>query len=158
MNLLSLRLSYRIAETKFRPDIEDSVRQIFDAELGTSYVYPVAVSFKTTGRWSDPLFMIYDTGATVTLLPARYADTFEVKKSVPIVLGGIVPSAQLKASLARLTLRFEDINGETSPDIQTGTAIAKRDDVPPVLGMKDVAATHKLVVSPKESKFYLEFL
>jgi hypothetical protein len=101
--------------------------------------------------------MIYDTGATITLLPAKYAGILELEPSVPIALGGIVPSAQLKASLTRLTLRFEDINGEVSPEIQAWTAIAERDDVPPVLGMKDVATTHKLVVSPKEGKFYLEF-
>lgn len=81
-----------------------------------------------------------------------------VTRVVRIVLGGIVPSAQLKASLTRLTLRLEDINAQISPEIEAWVAIAERDDVPPVLGMKDIASSHKLIVSPQVGKFYLEFL
>ncbi|MBI4257717.1 MAG: hypothetical protein HY619_02065 [Thaumarchaeota archaeon] len=154
---MSSRLSFNIARTRFRPDIEDSVRKTFRTEIGTSFVYPVAVSFKTSARWSEPLLMIYDTGATVTLLPTRYGDAFEVKTSVPIILGGVVPRARLNASLTRLKLRFEDGDGKTSPEIEAWVAVAERDDVPPVLGMKDISTTHKLVVNPEEGKFYLEF-
>ena len=104
------------------------------------------------------MVMIYDTGATVTLLPARYADTLRIRNSVPIVLGGIVPAARLTASLTRVTLRLEDVDGQTSPEIVASVAIAERDDVPPVLGMKDISPTHELAISPKEGKFYLEFI
>jgi len=154
---LSSRLSFAIAPTKFRADIEQAVRQEFHTELGTSCIYPVAVSFKTLTGWSEPLVMIYDTGATVTLLPARYADALAVKHSVPIILGGIVPGAQLRASLARLTLRLEDLGGQISPEIPAWVAIAERDDVPPILGMIDISPTHRLEVNPEEGKFYLEF-
>jgi hypothetical protein len=101
--------------------------------------------------------MIYDTGATLSLLPSRYADEFEVELHVPIILGGIVPGAQLKATLTKLTLRLEDVYGKTSPEIEAWVAIAERDDVPPVLGMKDVSSTHRLIVDPEEGRFYLEF-
>lgn len=72
MNRLSLKLSYKITETSFRPDVLDSVRKVYGLEIGKGYIYRVLVLFKSKGFWTGPIPMVYDTGAVISLLPFRF--------------------------------------------------------------------------------------
>ena len=58
--------------------------------------------------------------------------------------------------LAKVTLRFVDLNANASSAIQAWFAIAERDDVPRIIGLKDINATHRLVVNAKSGIFNLE--
>lgn len=88
MNHLSLRLTYRIAETEFRPDVADAVRQVYGIELGNGYVYNVLTSFRVNKGWTSPFWMIYDTGAVISLLPLAFFRILRVEKYAPVKLMG----------------------------------------------------------------------
>jgi hypothetical protein len=101
--------------------------------------------------------MIYDTGAVVSLLPSSYYNILDTRKSAPAKLGGVTPETEMKVRLARIKFRFADLDGNTSPELEAWFAIAERDDVPRIIGLKDVNVTHKLVVDGKSGAFSLEF-
>ena len=155
---MSLRLTYRISKIPFQPETIDSVKRVYGIDIGEGQVYGVFVSFRTSEGWTGLHRMIYDTGAVVSLLPFRFYNILGVQKYAPVELTGIAPEIEVKARLTRVTLRLEDISGKLSPQIEAWVAIAERDDVPRVIGLKDIADTHKLTVDPKEQKFYLDFL
>jgi len=101
--------------------------------------------------------MMYDTGAMVSLLPSRFYDILGVEKYASIKLTGISPESEVTARLTGATLRLEDIEGNGSPGMEAWVAIAERDDVPLILGLRDIADTHELIVKPRERIFYLQF-
>lgn len=156
MNLLSF-LTYRILEVPFQKDTVESVRNTFGTDLGKTSIYPVYVSFKTKSGWVRPTSMIYDTGAVISLLPASYSKLLDIQKYASGNLGGVTPETEVGVRLAKVTLRFVDLNANTSPAIQAWFAIAERDDVPRIIGLKDINATHRLVVNAKRGIFNLEF-
>ncbi len=101
--------------------------------------------------------MIYDTGAVVSLLPAMFYSLLEMEESAPIKLSGISPEVEVDARLTRTSLRLQDGQGKTSPRIEAWTATAEKDNVPLILGLKDVSDTHNFRVDAKKKMFYLDF-
>ena len=154
---MSLRLTYRISKIPFLPETVNSVKKVYGIDIGKGEVYGVFVSFRTSEGWTGLHRMIYDTGAVVSLLPLRFYNILGVEKYAPIKLTGIAPEVEVKVRLTRVILRLEDIKRKLSPEIEAWVAIAERDDVPRVIGLKDIANTHKLTVDPREQRFYLDF-
>jgi len=150
-------LTYEILELPFNRDTVQSVKNVFGKDLGNGSVYPVQISFKTKNGWTRLHRMIYDTGAVISLLPASYYNLLGIQKHASAKLGGVTPETEVGVRLARVTFRFADLNGNSSPEIEAWFAIAERDDVPRVIGLKDINATHKLVVDGKNGVFSLEF-
>jgi hypothetical protein len=101
--------------------------------------------------------MLYDTGAVISLLPSSYYDILKIKKHARARLGGVVPSSQLNVRIVPVTYKFTDLSGNTSKEHEAWFAIADRDDVPRIIGLKDVNMTHTLVVDAKSGTFRLEF-
>lgn len=157
VNRLSLKLTYRITEASFKPEVVDNVRKVFGLEMGKSYIYTVLASLKSRGFWIGPFHMVYDTGAAISLLPLRFFNMLHLEKFVPIKLTGISPEMEIPARLVRATLKFMDSKGSESPEIEAWMAIAEREDVPLVIGLKSIAETHNFMVNFKEKTFTLEF-
>ena len=101
--------------------------------------------------------MIYDTGAVISLVPVLFQDLLKVERFVPIKLSSISPDAEVGAKLSRTTLRLSDIQGRTSPKIEAWIAIADKNNVPLILGLKDISDTHNFRVDSKKKMFYLDF-
>ncbi len=156
MNLLS-SLTYEILELPFNRDTVESVSNVFGVDLGKAHICPVYVSFKTREGWSRLHRMIYDTGAVISLLPASYYKLLGIQKYASAKLGGITPETEVKVRLAKITFRFVDMKGNTSPELEAWFAIAERDDVPRVIGLKDINTTHKFVVDGRKGIFNLQF-
>ena len=78
VSLLSSKLTYKIAETEFQPEVVESVRKVYGSDIGKGFVYTVFVSFKAKDGWTDPFWMMYDTGAAVSLLPLRFLAFLEL--------------------------------------------------------------------------------
>jgi len=151
------KLTYRIAEAPFRREVVESVKRVYGLDIGAGWIYRVFAYLRIKNGWTSPFRMIYDTGAMVSLLPSRFYDILGVEKYASIKLMGISPESEVTARLTRATLRLEDIEGNRSPDMEAWVAIAERDDVPLILGLKDVADTHELIVKPRERIFHLQF-
>ncbi len=62
-----------------------------------------------------------------------------------------------KLNRYKIPFRFADLNGNTSPELAAWFAIAERDDVPRIIGLKDINATHRLIVDAGSGTFSLEF-
>ena len=154
---MSSKLSYKISQTEFKRGAIGSVRRVFGLELGTGYVYRVSASFRTRAGWTGPFTMIYDTGAVISLLPALFYELLGVEKSAPIKLSGISPEVEVGARLTRTSLRLQDARGRTSPGIEAWMAIAEKNNVPLILGLKDVSDTHDFRVDARKRMFYLDF-
>jgi len=153
-----VKLTYRFLEVPFRDDAIDSVRQVFQEDLGKSVLYRVFVNFKSTdGEWHGLFPLVYDTGAMITLLPSRMFELLKVGKYATATLRGISPKPELKVRLCKLTLKLQDENGNQSPELSVWTAIAFRDDVPFILGTKDLATKHSLITDFKNMRFSLDF-
>ena len=75
-----------ISITQFRREIAESVRRTHDLDIGRSYVYNVFASFKTNTGWTNPIIMIYDTGAVVSLLPGKFRKILGVENFAPVKL------------------------------------------------------------------------
>jgi len=153
-----VRLTYRFLEVPFRDDAIDSVRQVFQEDLGRSVLYRVFANFKSTdGEWCGFFPLIYDIGAIITLLPSRMFKLLKVNRYAKATLRGISPKPELKVRLCRLTLKLQDENGNQSPELSVSSAISFRDDVPFILGMKDLATKHSLIADFKNVRFSLDF-
>jgi hypothetical protein len=154
---LSSRLTYRITEASFRPEIADSVRKVYGVEISKGYLYRVFVSFKSRSFWIGPFPMVYDTGAAFSLLPFRFFEMLHVEKFAPIKLVGILPEMEIQARLTKSTLKFIDAKGVESPEIEAWIAIAEREDVPLIIGLKSIAETHDFTVNFRDRTFTLSF-
>jgi len=155
--LSSSKLTYKIAETEFQPEVVEAVRKAYGLDIGKGCIYSVFVSFKARAGWTDPFWMIYDTGAAVSLLPLRFFDILRVRRYASIKLMGISPDIEIWARLTRARLRFINAEGKMSPEVEAWVAIAERNDVPLIIGLKDVADKHSFSTDPKREQFYLTF-
>ncbi len=81
----------------------------------------------------------------------------EVEKSASIKLAGIAPGVHVNARLTRASLRLHDPHGKTSPTTEAWVAIAEKDNVPLILGLKDISDKHNFRVDGKRKTFYLDF-
>jgi len=157
VNPLSLRLEYRITEASFRPEVSESVRKVYGLEIGKGYIYRTLVLFKSKGFWIGPFPMVYDTGAVVSLLPFRFFKMLQLEKFAPVKLTGITSEMEISARLVRATLKFMDLKGIESPEIEAWIAIAEREDVPLIIGLKSIAETHEFKVNFRNKTFNLNF-
>ncbi|HIE23348.1 MAG TPA: hypothetical protein EYP68_03870 [Candidatus Korarchaeota archaeon] len=57
----------------------------------------------------------------------------------------------------RATLKFIDVRGVESPEIEAWMAIAEREDVLLIIGLKSIAETHEFKVNFRERTFTLSF-
>jgi len=57
----------------------------------------------------------------------------------------------------RTNLKFVDLKGLESPEIEAWVAIAEREDVPSIIGLKSIAETHDFTVNFREGSFSLVF-
>ena len=157
MSLLSLKLSYRITETIFRREVVDSVKKVYGLDIGKGYLYRVLALFKSRDFWIGPFPMVYDTGAVISLLPLRFFEMLNLEKFAPVKLTAISPEMEIPARLVRATLRFVDLKGLESPEIEAWVAIAEREDVPLIVGLKSIAETHDFMVNFQDKSFTLTF-
>jgi len=152
-----LKLSYRITETIFRREVVDSVKKVYGLDIGKGYLYRVLALFKSRDFWIGPFPMVYDTGAVISLLPLRFFEMLNLEKFAPVKLTAISPEMEIPARLVRATLRFVDLKGLESPEIEAWVAIAEREDVPLIVGLKSIAETHDFMVNFQDKSFTLTF-
>jgi len=81
----------------------------------------------------------------------------QVENSASIKLAGIAPGVHVNARLTRASLRLHDPHGKTSPTIEAWVAIAAQDNIPLILGLKDISDRHNFRVDGQRKTFYLDF-
>lgn len=113
-------------------------------------------------RWlrehaQEYLICVFDTGAGISLLPRYESREIGVERCVPHKLTGISKREEclVPVKISRVKSRLIDSQGSLSPEFELWVAFAERDDVPSILGMKDIINSFKLETDPEEKKLYL---
>lgn len=113
-----MKLSYKVTEVSFRGEVVDSVKRVFGLDIGKGHLYRILTLFKSRDFWIGPFPMVYDTGAAVSPLPFRFFKMLNVERFTPLKLTRISPEMEIPARLIRAILKFIDLRGLESPEIE----------------------------------------
>ena len=106
------------------------------------------VALKTTSGWGPYEHGIVDTGATVSLLPARTWRDADYQIIGDVMVGGVIPLDQcrIRAKLARVTCALSDGTTLLGP-FNIHAYLADSDEVPLLLGVSNLIESGTLLVS-----------
>ena len=101
--------------------------------------------FKLKDGWTDLYSVIIDTGAPVSVLPARIWNKIEIKKLAKHTLKGIVPKKEcsLPVEVGELTCLLADEENVTPP-LSILAYLTDTDEIPPIIGFARVLDKFKL--------------
>lgn len=101
--------------------------------------------------------MTFDTGASISLVPKYIGVELSVQTYVPHELIGIAKRKEcmVQVKISRVVMKIEDVYGNVSPEFDVWVAIAERDDVPTVLGMKGILNNFWFESDPLQEKLYM---
>jgi len=156
---LSSKLFFPFKETTVRPELARKICEAFGLEFNHITSIPVTTLFKKhEGTWTTGINMTFDTGAGISLLPNYLYDELSVQNYVPHQVAGISREMLVNVRISRATAKLIDLHGTSSPEFDLWVAFADRDDVPSLLGMKDVVNKVKFELNPKEKTLSLEWI
>lgn len=154
---MSSRLAFPFEETRMAPNIADLIRKEFGIDFSFITSIPVLVQFlRKDGSWHT-IEAIFDTGAGISLLPKNEEKEIGVTRYVAHKLSGISRKEEclVPARISRVKSRLLDSYGSKSPEFELWVAFAERDDVPTILGMKDMINNFRFESDPQQKKLYL---
>lgn len=159
---LSSELIFPFVRSKVREEVSEKVKEVFDLEMGDFFLVSVSVRFKRfDGIWlDDTVRMFFDTGASISLLPKSMLDDLKVDKWVKHKMRGVVKKEECKISLklCRVTARLEDDLENRSPEFEVWVGIADTEEVPALLGMKDIINSFKAGMDPLKERLTLQYI
>lgn len=148
---MSSKLFFPFKETTVRPELARKIREAFGLEFNHITSIPVTALFKKLeGTWTTGINMTFDTGAGISLLPNYLYNELSVQNYVPHQVAGISKEILVNVRISRVTAKLIDSHGTSSPEFDLWVAFADRDDVPSLLGMKDIINKVKFKLNPKE--------
>lgn len=117
------------------------------------------VQFKKLKGWTEPSQAIIDTGAYTSLFPISLWQDFEVKIISDHYVRGLVPKKQCKIDvrIGWISCKVIDKEGNITPEIKFRAFLALVDNIPLILGLKDLLDKFKLIIDPIEKSGYIEF-
>jgi hypothetical protein len=122
-----------------------------------SYRLITDVSIYSTVGWS-PLFPgVVDTGAPLCLFPPRIWRAAQFESIGRVEVGGIIrtPECMISATLAVIKMAICDRNTKIGP-IQAHVLLADSDDVPTLIGMREVLTQLILCIDVRNHIAYVE--
>lgn len=157
MNSLQSKLSCKIVEPEISSSIANNYRAVFGEDIGKFPRYQIYASIKGPESWTENRIFKYDTGSTLTLVPKNYFNLLSPEKFSEGEVHGIFREKPLSVKIIKTNIILTDNKGIISPKIEARVAIGNRNDIPLLLGMKDLANSHIFKVDPYKKKFYLSF-
>jgi len=108
----------------------------------------------------DTVRMFFDTGASISLLPKSMLDDLKVDKWVEHKMRGVIKKEECKISLklCRVIARLEDDFGNRSPEFEVWVGIADTEEVPALLGMKDIINSFKAGMDPLKERLTPKYI
>jgi len=106
------------------------------------------VALKTLSAWTSYGLGIVDTGATVSLFPARMWRGADYRIIGDVQVGGVIPleACRVRAKLARIPCVLSDGTTVLGP-FSIHAYLAESDEVPLLLGVSDLIENGTLLVS-----------
>ncbi|MBC8229349.1 hypothetical protein H8E77_07380 [bacterium] len=114
------------------------------------------VAFRTASGITAPYRAIIDTGAPLSLLPLYVWKQCKVKKIRDSAIRGVVPRPEciLPVTLADITCMLVDGRNKTS-ELPIKAQLAHTDEVPLVIGFRDLLDNVELYIDYKREAAYL---
>jgi len=156
---LSYKLIFPFEENRIHPTIAEEIRKQLNLDFGFVTSIPILARFlKADGTWRT-VEMIFDTGAGISLLPRHVGEEIGIKKYVNHKLTGISKREEclVPVKISRVKAKLIDSEGNMSPEFEIWVAFADRDDVPSVLGMKDIIDKFTFKSDMKAKILYFEW-
>lgn len=143
--------------------IELVVKRILDPELsekipdyGELLRVFCFVKLKLSKDWSQTYQGIIDTGAHTTVVPYGIWKDAEQEILGKHYVKGIVPENQLPVKVGFLQCVLLDSRGNFSKPLKIKAFLALIDDIPLILGFKDLLENFEMRINPKVSSFLVE--
>ncbi|MFQ6062810.1 MAG: hypothetical protein ACE5KT_02130 [Methanosarcinales archaeon] len=138
---MSFELIYSFKKRKASEKLHISTTEKFCIGLSHFYSVNVTARFqKSDGTYLEPKRLLFDTGASITLLTSDMLELLGIKEYVPYLMSGVIKDKKCKlpVNICRVTMKLEDEFGNVSPSFDLWAAIADRENVPLLLGMADI--------------------
>lgn len=116
------------------------------------------VVFKTARGWSTPMDAIIDTGAHTSILPQSIWKSIKVKKTGTFDIQGISSKTECRVpcDVGQITAQFIDESGNTSKELKMTAFLALTDEVPLIIGFKDILSEFKVCFNRKKNIAFLD--
>ncbi|UCE73545.1 MAG: hypothetical protein JSV56_11030 [Methanomassiliicoccales archaeon] len=116
------------------------------------------VSFKINDQWSKPETAIIDTGAHISVIPFSIWKVISVEHIGSHTLEGIVHKKEcmVPVDIGKIKCVLLDRKGNETRDLDVISFLAPTDDIPIVLGYRDLLTEFKICLGYKKNIAYLE--
>lgn len=116
------------------------------------------VSFKGAERFLDPKRAIIDTGAHISLVPFSIWKNAKVEHITDHYLQGVIPKKDctIPVSIGRVSCVLLDRQGNVSSELEMLAYLALTDEIPLVLGFKDLLSRFKVCFDYDKREAYIE--
>lgn len=116
------------------------------------------VVFKTASSWSNPKDALIDTGAHTSILPKSIWKGVKTEKLGSYDIQGISnkPECRIPCEVGRITAKFIDESGNASCEAEMQAFLALTDEVPLIIGFKDLLSKFKVCFDRMKNIAYLE--
>ena len=159
MSFSPTKLIFPLRRTRLREETERKLRDPFGIDFGETFYPVVKARFKRAdGAWGEKLFtLIFDTGASMTLLPTEMTEYLGEDTTVEHEVSGVVPKPECKlpVKIRRISARLEDGEGHVSPELKIWASISEIVGAPFLLGMKDILDRMEVTLSPVKKELLL---
>ena len=152
-------MKFPLRETQPSENIENKVSSFFHTKFGKFHHTVVDVRFKRKDdSFTEPVRMYFDTGASLSLIPATLFDELGIEGFVTHEMSGVVQKKEckLEVKLARVEVFLEDIAENRTKPFNIWIAGAETDNVHLLFGMKDFLDKFKVAIDPKEKMLIIE--
>ncbi|MCS4540933.1 MAG: hypothetical protein HY929_01210 [Euryarchaeota archaeon] len=116
------------------------------------------ISFKTTKGWTEAEDAIIDTGAHTSLLPLSLWQELDVKIISDHYVRGLVPKPECKidVKVGWVTGKIIDEHENSTPEIKFRAFLALVDNIPLIMGFKDLLERYHIDIDAMVSKASIE--
>jgi hypothetical protein len=116
------------------------------------------VVFKTPRGWSIPMDAIIDTGAHTSILPKSIWKSIRAKKTGTFDIQGISSKTECRVpcDVGKITAQFIDESGNVSKELKMTAFLALTDEVPLIIGFKDILSEFNVCFNRKKNIAFLD--
>jgi hypothetical protein len=116
------------------------------------------IQFKTKKGWTKPYSCIIDTGAHTSVIPLSIWKKLVYKTTGDYKMYGLSKKEEcsVPVSIGKITCIIVDETANQSKELSIFAFLAKTDQVPVIIGFKDILEKFKLVSNFNESIAYME--
>ncbi|MBI2578823.1 MAG: hypothetical protein HYW26_03870 [Candidatus Aenigmarchaeota archaeon] len=143
--------------------IELTAKRILDPELseklpdyGELLRILCFVKFKTSENWSQAYQGIVDTGAHTSVIPHSIWKGVEHETIGEHYVKGIVPENRMPVKVGLLQCVLLDRKGNFSKPIKIRAFLAPADDIPLIMGFKDILENFEIRINLRNGSYLME--